>query len=76
MVADALPRQSSVAMLDHKRPLMTSPNTFHFDWRIGWLMFGALALFSFAAALFFFISDPLHIRDTQGVALEERRPTD
>jgi hypothetical protein len=36
---------------------MTSHLTSRFNWRIGLLVFGALALLSFAAALFMFVSD-------------------
>jgi hypothetical protein len=36
---------------------MTSHLTSRFNWRIGVFLFGAFALFLFAAALFFFLSD-------------------
>ena len=41
---------------------MTSHLTCRLNWRIGSFVSGALALFSFAAALFFFISDDFVIR--------------
>ena len=41
---------------------MTSHLTSRLTWRIGSFLFGALALLSLAAALFFFISDDFVIR--------------
>lgn len=41
---------------------MTSHLTSRLSWRIGSFVFGTLALFSFAAALFLFISDDFVIR--------------
>ena len=51
---------------------MTSHFTSSLNWRIGSFVFGALALFSFAAALFFFISDDFVIRG-QVVAASDAR---
>jgi hypothetical protein len=48
--------------LDHNRTLMTSHLTSRLNWRTVSFVFGALALFSFAAAPFFFISDDFVIR--------------
>jgi len=55
-------RRMCLSSLDHKRTRMTSHLTSRFTWRIGLFGFSILALFSFAAALFFFISDDFVIR--------------
>ena len=66
------PRRGCARALDQNRTFMTSHFTPCWSWWIGVLVFGALALISFAAAFFFFISDDFVIRGQDVPASDAR----